>query len=273
VLTREDALRLEHRAQSTLGFAVYSMNEGEDFGRTFLRNALSGDDFETTIGARQAVAAPDVASIQAHRDGSRRLRRGFNLALGAAVVSELFRAKLRLESLRGGLDVLANGLLMQSPFNRQHLLQQRPDRCKGDLRRPLGLQVRQFRRRVHRQQFAQRAERGLPALLAKTAVPTGTAQGDIPEGGAQAQRVVALDGPRPAAVRTAPAPCQVALQLLMHKRLLELAEYGLGLPEGESDVLHLVTWTIDGVKRHGDSARRGPLDANLNGDSHGADLS
>src|SRR6478609_4915030 len=109
------------------------MNEGEDFGRTFLRNALSDDDFETTIGAGQAVAASDVASIQAHRDGGRRLRRGFNLALGAAVVSELFRTKLRLESLRSGLHVLANGLLMQSLFDRQHLLKQRPDRCKGDL--------------------------------------------------------------------------------------------------------------------------------------------
>src|SRR4051812_40220994 len=89
------------------------MNKGEDFGRTFLRNALSGDDFETSVGARQAVAASDVASVQPDRDRGGRLRRGFNLALGAAVVSELFRAKLRLESLRGGLDVLANGLLMQ----------------------------------------------------------------------------------------------------------------------------------------------------------------
>ena len=74
-------------------------------------------------------------------------------------------------------------------------------------------------------------------------------------------------------MRTGPALCQVALQLLAHNRLLELAEDGLGVAEGESDVLHLVTWTIDGVKRHGEGARRGALNANLNGDSHGAHLS
>ena len=72
-------------------------------------------------------------------------------------------------------------------------------------------------------------------------MPTGTAQGDVPEGSAKTQRVVALDRPRPAAVRTAPVVCQVALQLLAHKRLLELAENGLGVTEGESDVLHLIT--------------------------------
>ena len=42
-------------------------------------------------------------------------------------------------------------------------------------------------------------------------------------------------------MRTGPALCQVPLQLLAHKRLLELAEDGLGVAEGEPDVLHLDT--------------------------------
>jgi hypothetical protein len=49
----------------------------------------------------------------------------------------------------------------------------------------------------------------------------------------------------------------------LDKRLLELAEDGLGVAEAESDVLNLVTCPIDGVKRHGDGARRGTLNANL----------
>jgi hypothetical protein len=159
VLSREDALRLKHGAQTSFGFAVYSMNKCEDFGRTFFGNALSGDDLEASVGAGQALATSDVAAIQPHRDRSRRLRRGFDLPLAAAVVGELLRPELRLESLRGGLNVLADGLPMQSMFDRQHLLQQRPDRCEGHLCRPLGLEVRQFRRGVHRQEFAHGGER------------------------------------------------------------------------------------------------------------------
>jgi hypothetical protein len=41
------------------------------------------------------------------------------------------------------------------------------------------------------------------------------------------------------------------IQLLLDYRLLELAEDGLGVAEDESDILHLVTSPIDGVKRHG----------------------
>lgn len=63
------------------------------------------------------------------------------------------------------------------------------------------------------------------------------------------------------------------MQLLLNKRLLKLSEDALGLAQGEPDVLHLVAWTIDRVKRYGDGARCGPLDANLNGDSHEAHLS
>jgi hypothetical protein len=40
VLSRKDALRLEHGSQSPLGFAVYPMNECEDLGLTLLRDAL-----------------------------------------------------------------------------------------------------------------------------------------------------------------------------------------------------------------------------------------
>ena len=65
-------------------------------------------------------------------------------------------------------------------------MQQRTDRCEGDLRGPLGLQVCQFWGRVHRQQFAERRERSLPGLLEAAAAPTGAAQVDFPEGGAKA---------------------------------------------------------------------------------------
>ena len=37
--------------------------------------------------------------------------------------------------------------------------------------------------------------------------------------------------------------------------MLERAEDGLGVAQGESDVLHLITWTIDGVKWYGEWAR------------------
>ena len=236
-------------------------------------NALSGDDLEASVGAGQALTTAHVAPIQAHRDRSCRLRRGLDLALGAAVVGKLLRPELRFEPLSGFQNMPTNGFRTQPLVDGQHIMQQRTDRREGDLRGPLGLQVRQFWRRVHRQEFAQRAKRGLPGFLAVTPVPTGAAQVDIPEGGAKAQRVAALDRSRPLAMRTGPALCQVALQLLAHNRLLELAEDGLGFAEGESDVLHLVTSTIDGVKRHGEGARRGALNANLNGDSHGAHLS
>ena len=152
-------------------------------------------------------------------------------------------------------------------------MQQRTDRCEGDLRGPLGLQVRQFWRRVHRQQFAQRAERSLPALLAAAAVPTGAAQVDIPEGGAKAQRVVALDRSRPAAVRTGPAVGQVAIQLLVDKRLLKACRGWSWRRPGRVRRPAPGHIAIDGVKRHGEGVRRGPLNANLNDDSHGTRLS
>ena len=74
-------------------------------------------------------------------------------------------------------------------------------------------------------------------------------------------------------MRTGPAVGQVAIQLLLDKRLLKGCEDGLGVAQGESDVLHLVTSTIDGVKWHGEGARRGALNANLNDGSHGTHLS
>lgn len=74
-------------------------------------------------------------------------------------------------------------------------------------------------------------------------------------------------------MRAGPALCQVALKLLANKRLLDLAEDGLGVAEGEADVLHLVTSTVSGVKWHGEGARRGALNANLNDGSHGTHLS
>ena len=52
VLSREEALRLEHGAQPPLRFAVYPMNKGEDLGYTFLRDALSGDHLEASVGTR-----------------------------------------------------------------------------------------------------------------------------------------------------------------------------------------------------------------------------
>ena len=157
---------------------------------------------------------------------------------------------------------------MQPLFDRQHVLQQFPDGREGDLRRPLGLEIRQLRRRVHRQEFAQRAKRCLSWLLAAAAVPTRTAQEDIPKGSAKAQRVVALNRSRPPAVRTRPVVGQVNLQLLPHERLLELPEYGLGVAEGKSNVLHPVTAAINGVNRHGERPRRDPLNMNLNGELH-----
>ena len=105
-------------------------------------------------------------------------------------------------------------------------------------------------------------------LLATAAVPTGSAQADVPIRGAKAQRMVALDRARPPAVRTRPVVAQIALQLLLQKRLLELPEYGFGVPEGKSNVLHLVAPTTNGVNGDGEGLRRGPLNANLNGDLH-----
>jgi len=74
-------------------------------------------------------------------------------------------------------------------------------------------------------------------------------------------------------MRTCPPDGQIVIQLLLDNRLLELAEDGLGVPEGKSDVLHVVTSAFDCVKWHGDWARPGCLEANLNSDSHGAHLS
>jgi hypothetical protein len=59
------------------------MNESEDLGRTFLRDALSSDDLEASVGSGQALASSDVASVQPYRDRGGRLWRRLDLALGA----------------------------------------------------------------------------------------------------------------------------------------------------------------------------------------------
>jgi hypothetical protein len=64
---------------------------------------------DSFVGAGQALATSDLAAIPSHRDRSRRLRQGFDLRW-PPLSQKRFRPELRLESVRGGMNVPAGGL-------------------------------------------------------------------------------------------------------------------------------------------------------------------
>ena len=70
-------------------------------------------------------------------------------------------------------------------------------------------------------------------------------------------------------MRTRPVVDQVAFQLGLNERSLQLREDGLGVFESESNILYPVTWTIAGVNWHRERLRPGILDPKFNGDFHG----
>jgi len=154
-------LGFEHITQPTFGFLVDTAYESEDFRNPFFRYALAGDDLKATCPAGRPVAPANVSAVESDRNRRSGFRRGFDVALAAAIVHELFRSDFRLEPISGRHDVLTHGFWVQAGIDRQHILEKFRHCRKRRMGSPFRQQKIQLRSGMRCQEITQGAVRRL----------------------------------------------------------------------------------------------------------------